>query len=115
MIQGGDPNTKELASGTPGTGGYGSMIQAEFSDVPHMPGVLSAARTNDPNSAQSQFFLMHKRSTHLDGKYSVYGRIVEGLDVVEKIVSLPTDHGDHPHEEDHARINDAFVTTWPVE
>ncbi|MDB5289211.1 MAG: peptidylprolyl isomerase [Phycisphaerales bacterium] len=91
MIQGGDP------TGT-GTGGPGYMLKAEFNDRKHVRGVLSAARTNDPNSAGSQFFLMHADSPHLDRQYSVFGKVTSGLDVVDKIASLPTDHNDRPHK-----------------
>lgn len=114
MIQGGDPNTAS-GKGHPGTGGYGGYLRAEFNDMKHVPGILSAARTSDPNSAQSQFFLMHGVSPHLDRQYSVYGKIVEGLEVVDKIVKLPKDHSDHPRDKESARITKAYITTWPVE
>lgn len=114
MIQGGDPNTKGDGKGHPGTGGYGGYLKAEFNDTKHTPGILSAARTSDPNSAQSQFFLMHKTSPHLDRQYSVYGKIVEGLEVVDKIVNLPKGFQDHPTDKESARILKAYVTTWPL-
>ena len=92
MIQGGDPKGN-------GTGGPGYTIPAEFSTTKkHLPGILSMARTNDPNSAGSQFFIMVAPSTHLDGQYSIFGEVVEGMDVVNKIVSTPRDRMDKPLE-----------------
>ncbi|HWR96967.1 MAG TPA: peptidylprolyl isomerase [Candidatus Methanoperedens sp.] len=92
MIQGGDP------TGT-GTGGPGYAIDAEFTtQKKHTAGVLSMARTNNPNSAGSQFFIMVAASSHLDGQYSIFGEVVEGMDVVNKIVSTPRDRGDKPLE-----------------
>jgi len=92
MVQGGDPN------GT-GTGGPGYTIPAEFTTKKkHVAGILSMARTSDPNSAGSQFFIMVAPSTHLDGQYSIFGEVVEGLDVVNKIVSSPRDRSDKPLE-----------------
>ena len=89
MIQGGDP------TGT-GTGGPGYQLKAEFNKTKHTRGVLSAARSNDPNSAGSQFFLMHKDSPHLDGQYTAFGHIVSGIEVVDKIANLPTGANDRP-------------------
>ena len=95
MIQGGDPN------GT-GTGGPGYSIKGEFSgngfknDLKHTKGVLSMARTMAPNSAGSQFFIMHKNSPHLDGQYAGFGRVIEGMDVVNEIATTATDRGDRP-------------------
>ena len=89
MIQGGDP------TGT-GSGGPGYELKAEFNDTKHTRGVLSAARTADPNSAGSQFFLMHGDAPHLDGKYTAFGKIVEGMDVVDKIANAPTGANDRP-------------------
>ncbi|HYE16949.1 MAG TPA: peptidylprolyl isomerase [Tepidisphaeraceae bacterium] len=91
MLQGGDP------TGT-GMGGPGYKLPAEFNDTKHVRGILSAARTQDPNSAGSQFFLMHGDSPHLDGKYTVYGKVIEGLDVVDKIANLPTGRNDRPND-----------------
>lgn len=95
MIQGGDPNSK-TGNGPVGTGGPGYKIPAEFNDIKHTRGILSAARSSDPNSAGSQFFLMHQNSPHLDGQYSVFGEVIEGMEVVDKIVSLPKDRSDRP-------------------
>ena len=97
MIQGGDPN------GT-GTGGPGYCIKGEFSqngfknDLKHTPGVLSMARTMVPDSAGSQFFIMHETSPHLDGQYAAFGKLIEGLEVVDKIARTRTDFRDTPLE-----------------
>ena len=97
MIQGGDPN------GT-GTGGPGWTIRGEFSangfrnDLKHTEGVLSMARTMDPNSAGSQFFLMVADAPHLDGQYAAFGKITEGLEVAQEIVEQPRDWSDKPLE-----------------
>ena len=82
MLQGGDP------SGT-GSGGPGWTIAAEFSDLPHLKGTVSMARTNDPNSAGSQFFIMLDRKPHLDHQYSVFGQVAQGQEVVDKIGAAP--------------------------
>ena len=98
MIQGGDPD------GT-GAGGPGYSIKGEFSqngfknDLLHEPGVLSMARTMIPDSAGSQFFIMHKTSPHLDGAYAAFGRVIEGMDVVNAIAETPTDYMDRPLED----------------
>ena len=95
MIQGGDPD------GT-GMGGPGYEIKGEFSsngfenNLKHEPGVLSMARTNFPDSAGSQFFIMHKNSPHLDGMYAAFGKVIEGLDIVDKIACTQTDYSDRP-------------------
>ena len=93
MIQGGDP------TGT-GTGSNGNVrLKAEFNNRPdrkHTRGVLSMARSNDPNSASCQFFIMHQDSTHLDGSYSAFGKVTSGIEVVDKIVSVPTGPNDRP-------------------
>ncbi|BDF32664.1 peptidyl-prolyl cis-trans isomerase [Lachnospiraceae bacterium] len=98
MIQGGCPD------GT-GTGGPGYNIKGEFSqngftnDLKHGEGVLSMARAMHPDSAGSQFFIMHKNSPHLDGAYAAFGKIIEGMDVVNKIAATDTDYSDRPLEE----------------
>jgi cyclophilin family peptidyl-prolyl cis-trans isomerase len=90
MIQGGDPNTRnDAAPETWGNGGPGYSIDAEFNDLRHLRGTLSMARTTDPNSAGSQFFLVHKDSPHLDGQYSAFGNIVKGADVLDRIANVP--------------------------
>jgi peptidyl-prolyl cis-trans isomerase B (cyclophilin B) len=86
MIQGGDPNTKDLAKESSyGTGGPGYSIKAEFNEKLHEKGVLSMARSSDPNSAGSQFFVMLGRSPHLDRQYTAFGKLIKGEDVLEKI------------------------------
>lgn len=109
MIQGGDPNSKSPNRTTHGTGGPGYKVPAEFNDTLHERGILSAARSSDPNSAGSQFFLMVARSPHLDNQYSAFGRVIEGMDVVDKIVALKRDRNDNPLEENPAIIEKATV------
>lgn len=99
MIQGGDPNTKDLNKPeTYGQGGPSQRLKAEFNDIPHRRGILSMARTSDPNSAGSQFFIVVKDSNFLDGQYTVFGEVVKGMDVADKIVSLPKNSRDLPTE-----------------
>ena len=98
MIQGGDPD------GT-GMGGPGYSIRGEFTDngfkndLAHTPGVLSMARAMDPDSAGSQFFIMHQTSPHLDGQYAAFGKLTEGLEVVDAIANVATDRMDRPRED----------------
>ena len=112
MIQGGDPQ------GT-GMGGPGYSIKGEFTyngfsnDLKHTPGVLSMARAMDPNSAGSQFFIMHETSPHLDGQYATFGKVSDGLDVVNKIAEVPTDYSDRPLEPQ--MIQNMTVDTFGVE
>jgi cyclophilin family peptidyl-prolyl cis-trans isomerase len=89
MIQGGDPNTKspEGPSNRWGTGGPGHSVDAEFSDTPHVKGILSMARSQDPNSAGSQFFVVHGEASFLDNNYTVFGQVVEGLEALDAIVA----------------------------
>jgi len=99
MIQGGDPLTKDPANRNRfGTGGPGYTVPAEFSKVVHEKGILSAARTQDPNSAGSQFFIMVAKAPHLDGQYTVFGEVVKGVEVAETIVSQPRNLKDNPVE-----------------
>jgi peptidyl-prolyl cis-trans isomerase B (cyclophilin B) len=97
MIQGGDPEGV-------GTGGPGYTIKGEFTangfrnDLRHTRGVLSMARARDPDSAGSQFFIMHEDSPHLDGQYAAFGKIIEGIEVVDQIASVKTDYNDRPYE-----------------
>ena len=98
MIQGGDPNSKSLDKSGHGMGSPGYSIPAEFNDTPHDRGILSMARSSDPNSAGSQFFIIVKASHFLDGQYTVFGRVISGMDVADKIVSEPRDRNDNPHE-----------------
>ncbi len=98
MIQGGDPDGA-------GTGGPGYSIKGEFSqngfqnDLLHTKGVLSMARTMDPDSAGSQFFIMVDDAPHLDGGYAAFGKVIEGLDTADAIVSVKTDYNDRPKKE----------------
>lgn len=96
MIQGGDP------AGV-GTGGPGYSIKGEFAingfknnDIKHLRGVISMARALNPNSAGSQFFIMHQNSSHLDGQYAAFGKVIEGIEVVDEIASVSTDWNDKP-------------------
>ena len=98
MIQGGDPNSKSDDRSSHGSGGPGHTIDAEFNDTKHVRGVLSMARSQEPNSAGSQFFICVKDSFFLDGQYTAFGRVVEGMDVVDKIVNEPRDSNDNPNE-----------------
>jgi cyclophilin family peptidyl-prolyl cis-trans isomerase len=98
MVQGGDPNSKSQDRSTHGTGGPGYTIKAEFNDVPHTRGVLSMARSQDPDSAGSQFFIVVKDSSFLDGQYTVFGEVLDGMDVADKIVNSPRDGNDNPNE-----------------
>lgn len=112
MIQGGCPN------GT-GMGGPGYSIKGEFThngvknDLKHTEGVLSMARAMHPDSAGSQFFIMHKTSPHLDGEYAAFGKITEGMDVVNKIAATPTDYSDRPLE--NQKIKTISVDTFGVD
>lgn len=112
MIQGGCPLGM-------GYGGPGYSIKGEFSqngfknELKHTPGVLSMARAMDPDSAGSQFFIMHKTSPHLDGSYAGFGKITEGLDIIDKIASVDTDGRDKPLNEQ--KIKSVTVETFGVE
>ncbi|RGE72984.1 peptidylprolyl isomerase [Eisenbergiella massiliensis] len=112
MIQGGDPVGN-------GTGGPGYSIKGEFSqngvknDLKHTEGVLSMARSMAPNSAGSQFFIMHKNSPHLDGSYAAFGKVIEGMDVVNSIAETRTDYSDRPLEDQ--RIKTMTVEPFGVD
>ena len=114
MIQGGCPD------GT-GMGGPGYSIKGEFlqngfpNGLKHTEGVLSMARAMHPDSAGSQFFIMHKDAPHLDGAYAAFGKIVEGMDVVDKIAGVRTDYNDRPMKEQKIRrmTVDTFGETYP--
>ena len=112
MIQGGCPQGS-------GTGGPGYCIKGEFSqnkfknDLQHTDGVLSMARAQNPDSAGSQFFIMHKNSPHLDGAYAGFGKVTEGMDVVNKIAELKTDYMDKPLED--VKILKVTVDTFGTE
>lgn len=112
MIQGGDPQ------GT-GVGGPGYSIEGEFSsngfknDLKHTKGVLSMARSMDPDSAGSQFFVMVANSPHLDGQYAAFGKVIEGIETADKIVAVKRDHRDKPL--DDQRIKEVTVETFDTE
>lgn len=112
MIQGGDP------AGV-GTGGPGYHINGEFAlngfkgnDIKHERGVISMARANDPNSAGSQFFIMHANASYLDGQYAAFGKVVEGIETVDEIASVATDYADKPKTEQ--RMKSVRVETFGV-
>ena len=109
MIQGGDPNTKDpnLKSSW-GMGGPGYTINAEFNSRSHLRGIISMARSQDPNSAGSQFFIVTSDSAFLDREYTVFGEVTAGMDVADKIVSLPRDGNDCPQEE--AKMNKVGIS-----
>ena len=99
MIQGGDPNTKDPnRPETYGQGGPSQKLKAEFNEIPHRRGILSMARTSDPHSAGSQFFIVVKDSNFLDGQYTVFGEVVRGMEVADKIVGAPRNNRDLPTE-----------------
>lgn len=112
MIQGGCP-------GGSGMGGPGYYIKGEFSqngvdnDLKHTEGVLSMARSMNPDSAGSQFFIMHKNSPHLDGSYAAFGKVIEGIEVVNKIAETDTDYNDRPLEEQ--KMKNVTVDTQGVD
>ncbi len=97
MIQGGDPNSKdESAKGSWGMGGPGTTVNAEFNAKHHARGILSMARSSDPNSGGSQFFICHADAGQLDGQYTVFGNLIKGFDVLDKIATTPTEGPDRP-------------------
>ncbi len=113
MIQGGDPKGN-------GTGGPGYTIKGEFSlngcksnDIKHARGVISMARAMMPNSAGSQFFIMHANASYLDGQYAAFGRVISGMDVVDRIASVATDFNDRPKTEQ--KMRSVSVDTHGVE
>lgn len=99
MIQGGDPNTKNPDKSTWGQGGPGYNLKAEFNTRSHLRGIVSMARSTDPDSAGSQFFIVTSDSTFLDRQYTVFGEVVDGMEVADKIVNLPRDSNDCPKQE----------------
>ncbi|HEY7491857.1 MAG TPA: peptidylprolyl isomerase [Candidatus Tectomicrobia bacterium] len=99
VIQGGDPLTKDKENTAQyGTGGPPDRVKAEFNERPHVRGILSMARSQDPDSAGSQFFLVVADAPSLNGKYTVFGQVIKGMDVVDKIVALPRNQRDMPLE-----------------
>ena len=112
MIQGGWPNGD-------GMGGPGYQIKGEFSQngfpnqLKHEPGVLSMARAMHPNSAGSQFFIMHKAAPHLDGSYAAFGKVIDGMDAVNAIAEVDTDYNDRPLDEQ--KIQSMTVETFGID
>ena len=104
MIQGGDPNSKNPDKSKHGMGGPGYTIKAEFNNKPHKRGTLSMARAQQPDSAGSQFFICVADAAFLDKKYSVFGEVVSGMEVADKIVSQPRDSKDNPQERIEIKI-----------
>lgn len=98
VIQGGDPHSKNEDRSKHGTGGPGYTLEAEFSNLPHKRGTLSMARAAHPDSAGSQFFICVADVAFLDGQYTVFGEVTEGMDVVDEIVAQPRDSRDNPNE-----------------
>jgi peptidyl-prolyl cis-trans isomerase B (cyclophilin B) len=97
MIQGGDPNTKDQTNKAAyGMGGPGYNVNAEFNDIQHKRGIVSMARANDPDSAGSQFYIVVENSFFLDRQYTVFGQVVKGMGVADKIVQQPRDNRDLP-------------------
>lgn len=105
MIQGGDPNSIDKPRNTWGMGNRKQKkVKAEFSDTPHDRGIISAARAQDPNSASSQFFICVDDAHFLDGQYSVFGKVIEGMEIADRIVSAPRDRSDNPNKKIEMRI-----------
>ncbi|MBN1847971.1 MAG: peptidylprolyl isomerase [Deltaproteobacteria bacterium] len=98
MIQGGDPNSKSEDRAMHGTGGPGYTLKAEFNSKSHKKGILSMARTSDPDSAGSQFFICVADAPHLNGQYTVFGEVLSGMDVVDRIALERRDGMDNPHK-----------------
>lgn len=121
MIQGGDPNSKDLSKFSMwGTGGHvvdgvEKTIKAEFNDIKHVRGVVSMARSMDPDSASSQFFIMHADAPHLDGQYSAFGYVVSGMSAVDEIVKTgdPRKNGETPADK-AVVITKASLAKWPI-
>ena len=98
MIQGGDPNSKSPDRKTHGMGGPGYHVKAEFNSKPHKRGIVSMARSNDTDSAGSQFFICVAEASFLDWQYTVFGEVVSGMDVADKVVNMKRDGRDNPLE-----------------
>ncbi len=112
MIQGGDPLTKDPSKEDMwGTGGPGYQIKAEFNDHPHVRGVISMARSNDPDSAGSQFFICHGDPSFLNGQYTTFGKLIKGDDVLEKIATTPT----HPQDRPDKRMGIISIKIVPLD
>ena len=111
MIQGGDPNTISGDPSTWGTGGPAERVDAEFNSIKHIRGIVSMARSADPDSAGSQFFIVHQNSNFLDEQYTVFGRIVteESFETLDKIASVETGVSDRPIDIEQIKLTKAIV------
>ena len=109
MIQGGDPLSKQPNRALHGTGGPDFNIPAEFNDISHKRGICSMARSQHKDSAGSQFFICVANVPYLDGQYTVWGEVISGMDVADKIVALDRDYNDNPLEP--ARMNRVYIKT----
>jgi cyclophilin family peptidyl-prolyl cis-trans isomerase len=111
VIQGGDPYTKDTSNKDKwGTGGPGWNVKAEFNKNTHSRGILSMARSQDPNSAGSQFFIVLKDTKSLDGKYTVFGKVTSGMDIVDKLAAIRTDPTDAPIDILQAKMIKVVIT-----
>jgi len=111
VIQGGDPNSKNPDRSKHGTGGPGYNVKAEFSKTLHKRGTLSMARSAHPDSAGSQFFICVAEAPFLDGKYTAFGEVVKGIEIVDKIVSQPRDGNDNPNDRIEMTVDIVDVTS----
>jgi dolichyl-diphosphooligosaccharide---protein glycosyltransferase len=111
VIQAGDNNTKPNGTGRDrwGIGSPGYSVEAEFSNIPHKRGIVSMARATDPNSAGSQLFIVLNDSQFLDSQYTVFGRVTEGMDIVDKIASTSTNEKNQPLDPEQARIKSVRI------
>ncbi len=111
VIQGGDPYTKNTFNKSKwGTGGPGWNVKAEFNKNSHSRGMLSMARSQDPDSAGSQFFIVLRDSQFLDGKYTIFGKVASGMDIVDKISAIKTDSNDGPVDAEQATITKITIS-----
>jgi dolichyl-diphosphooligosaccharide---protein glycosyltransferase len=111
VIQGGDPNTRQNGTGREqwGTGHPGFSLAEEFNTIPHERGIVSMARSSDPNSVGSQFIIVPNEAPFLDNQYTVFGRVIEGMDVVDKIEALPAVQNNQPADLKAARIQSISI------
>jgi peptidyl-prolyl cis-trans isomerase B (cyclophilin B) len=112
VIQGGDPNSKDDDRANDGQGGPGWAIPAEFNNTEHARGVVSMARSNEPDSAGSQFFICLERLPHLDQKYTAFAKVIRGMDVVDKIAAVSRDRQDNPIDKIEMRVR--LINREPV-
>jgi len=111
MIQGGDPKSKGSDRSVMGTGGPGYNIKAEFNDTKHVRGIVSMARSSSPDSAGCQFFICVADASFLDHQYTAFGKVISGMDVVDKIVNLKRDGNDNPLEANPAIMKKVHIET----